>query len=165
MRLVVDTSVLVGELLRISGRTRLGDERLELYLPEQMWGETRVELPRRISAFIRRRSLEPNLGDELTAACLAAIEANIVILDEGIYAALEDEARERSVRDPRGWPVVAGRPCAERCDLDQRQRLPRHWCRHLDRRHAARLAPTPAGAMKPLRRWRRPRSASRALSA
>ena len=107
MRLVVDASVLVGELLRISGRTRLGDERLELYLPEQMWGETRVELPRRISAFIRRRGLEPNLGDELTAACLAAIEANIVILDEGIYAALEDEARERSVRDPRDWPVVA----------------------------------------------------------
>ena len=108
MRLVVDTSVLVGELLRISGRTRLGDERLELYLPEQMWGETRVELPRRISAFIRRRGFEPNLGDQLTAACLAAVEANIVILDEGIYAALEHEARERSVRDPTDWPVVAG---------------------------------------------------------
>jgi predicted nucleic acid-binding protein len=35
------------------------------------------------------------------------VEANIVILDEGIYAALEDEARERSLRDPRDWPVVA----------------------------------------------------------
>jgi predicted nucleic acid-binding protein len=108
MRLVVDTSVLVGELLRISGRTRLGDERLELFLAEQMWSETRVQLPRRISAFIRRRGFEPNLGDELTGACLAAVEANIVILDEGIYAALEEEARERSVRDPRDWPVVAG---------------------------------------------------------
>ena len=107
MRLVVDTSVLVGELIRVSGRARLGNERLELYLPEQMWGETQVELPRRIAAFVRRRGLEPRLGDELTVACLTAVEANIVVLDEGIYAALEEEARERSLRDPRDWPVVA----------------------------------------------------------
>jgi predicted nucleic acid-binding protein len=107
MRLVVDTSVLVGEPLRATGRTHLGDERLELFLPEQMWGEARVELPRRITAFTRRRGLDPGLGDELAAACLAAVEANIVILDEGIYAALEDEARARSRRDPRDWPVVA----------------------------------------------------------
>jgi len=107
MRLVVDTTVLVGELLRAAGRTRLGDERLELFLPEQMWGETQVELPRRISAFVRRRGLEPSLGDELATACVAAVEANIVILDEGIYAAVEEEARARSLRDPRDWPVVA----------------------------------------------------------
>jgi predicted nucleic acid-binding protein len=30
-----------------------------------------------------------------------------VILDEGITAALEDEARERCRRDPRDWPIVA----------------------------------------------------------
>jgi predicted nucleic acid-binding protein len=107
MRLVVDTSVLVGELLRSAGRLRLGDERLELFLPEQMWGETQVELPRRITAFVRRRSLEPRIGDDLAAACLAAVEANMVVLDEGIYAALEDDARERSLRDPRDWPTVA----------------------------------------------------------
>jgi predicted nucleic acid-binding protein len=107
MRLVVDTSVLVGELLRVSGRVRVGDERLELFLPEQMWGETRVELPRRITTFVRRRGLEPSVGVELSAACLAAVEANVVILDEGIYAALEEEARERSLRDPSDWPVVA----------------------------------------------------------
>jgi predicted nucleic acid-binding protein len=107
MRLVVDTSVLVGELLRSAGRARLGEERLELFLPEQMWGETQVELPRRITAFIRRRGLQPSPGHELAAACLTAVEANIVILDEGIYAALEEEARERSLRDPRAWPVAA----------------------------------------------------------
>ena len=107
MRLVVDTSVLVGELLRAGGRARLGDERLELFLPEHMWGETRVELPRRIAAFIRRRGLDPRLGDELAEGCLRAVEANIVILDEAIYAALEDEARARSLRDPRDWPVIA----------------------------------------------------------
>jgi hypothetical protein len=36
MRLVVDTRVLVGELLRAAGRDRLSDQRLELFLPEQM---------------------------------------------------------------------------------------------------------------------------------
>lgn len=107
MRLVVDTSVLVGELLRASGRSRLGDDRLELFLPERMWGETRVELPRRIAAFVRRRGLDRGIGDELAEACFAAVAANVVIVDEGIYAALEDEARARSLRDPADWPVVA----------------------------------------------------------
>jgi predicted nucleic acid-binding protein len=107
MRLVVDTSVLVGELLRRAGRDRLGDERLDLFLPEQMWGETQLELPRRISAVARRRGLEPALGDQLAAACLAAIDANVTVLESAVYAALEDEARARSLRDPRDWPVVA----------------------------------------------------------
>lgn len=43
----------------------------------------------------------------MSDACLAAVEANVGILDVGIYAALEVEARERSLRDPRDWPVVA----------------------------------------------------------
>src|SRR4051812_9330226 len=107
MRLVVDTSVLVGELLRQKGRARLGDDRLELFLPEQMWAETHVELPRRISAFLRRRELEPEVGQELARLSLESIEANVVILDEAIYSALEDEARARSLRDAEDWPVVA----------------------------------------------------------
>ena len=107
MRLVVDTSVLVGELLRRAGRERLGDARLELFLPEQMWSEVQVELPRRIAAFVRRRSLAVDVGEQLAQLCLAAIEANIVVLDEAIYSAIEDEARARAVRDPTDWPVVA----------------------------------------------------------
>jgi predicted nucleic acid-binding protein len=107
MRLVIDTSVLVGELLRARGRARLADERLELFLPERMWGEARVELPRRIDAFTRRRGLDRQLGRRLTSACLDAVEANVTILDEAVYSALEDEARARSVRDQADWPVVA----------------------------------------------------------
>ncbi|MBA3606134.1 MAG: PIN domain-containing protein [Actinomycetota bacterium] len=107
MRLVVDTSVLVGELLRTSGRDRLGDDRLELFLPEQMWNEVRIELPRRIAAFARRRGLDRSMSDELSSVGLDAIEANVIVLDAGIYTALEDEARLRSLRDPGDWPVVA----------------------------------------------------------
>ena len=108
MRLVVDTSVLVGELLRKKGRARLGDDRLELFLPEQMWAETQVELPRRIQAFVRRRSIEPEVGEEVVRLCLDAADANVVVLDEAIYSAVEDEARARSLCDPADWPVVAG---------------------------------------------------------
>ena len=107
MRLVVDTSVLVGELLRRAGRDRLGDARLELFLPEQMWSELQVELQRRIAAFVRRRSLRADVGEELARLCLAAVDANVVVLDEAIYSAIEDEARARSLRDPNDWPVVA----------------------------------------------------------
>jgi predicted nucleic acid-binding protein len=107
MRLVVDTSVLVGELLRASGRARLGDDRLELFIPEQMAGEVSVELPRRIGAFARRRGLGREVADELSAACLAAIDANVVAIDEAVYASVEDEASARSLRDPSDWPVVA----------------------------------------------------------
>ena len=107
MRLVVDTSILVGELLRAKGRERLGDDLLELFLPEQMWAKAQVELPRRIAAFVRRRSLEPEVGAELGRLCIHAIDTNVVILDEAIYSALEDEARARSLRDPEDWPVVA----------------------------------------------------------
>lgn len=107
MRLVVDTSVLVGELLRGSGRERLGDDRLELFLPEQMWDEARVTLPRRVAAFIRRWQLAPAVGEGLSHLCLDAVEANVVVLDEAIYSALEGEARARSLRDPADWPVVA----------------------------------------------------------
>lgn len=107
MRLVVDTSVLIGELLRARGRNRLGDDRLDLFLPEQMWHETQVELPRRIDAFVRRRKLDPEAGRRLTALCLEAVTANTVVLDEAVYAALEVEARARSLRDPNDWPVVA----------------------------------------------------------
>lgn len=107
MRLVVDTSVLVGELLRARGRERLADDRLELFMPEQMWGEAQTELPRRIRAFMRRRKLDSGLADELSTLCLEAVESNVVILEEAIYSALEDEAVARSLRDPGDWPVVA----------------------------------------------------------
>lgn len=107
MRLVVDTSVLVGELLRAKGRERLGDDRLELFLPEQMWAEAQLEVPRRIRTFARRRKLDTSVADELASLCLEAVEHNVVVLEQAVYAALEDEAVARSLRDPRDWPAVA----------------------------------------------------------
>lgn len=107
MGLVVDTSVLVGELLRARGRERLGDDRLELFIPERMWDETKVEMPRRVRAFARRHALEPTVGGLLAARCIQAVEANVVVLEEAVYSAVEKEARARSLRDSADWPVVA----------------------------------------------------------
>ena len=107
MRLVVDTNVLVGELLRSAGRLRMGDERLELFLPEAMWDETRIELPRRIDGFARRRSLDKAVAAALSTECLVAVQSNVAVLPTGVYAAYEDEARARCVRDQTDWPVVA----------------------------------------------------------
>ncbi len=72
-----------------------------------MAGELSVELPRRIAKFAQHRGLSSEVGRALAAACLAAVDANIVVLDQAIYAALEAEARARSLRDPADWPVVA----------------------------------------------------------
>lgn len=107
MRLVVDTSVVIGESLRVSGRARLGDGRLELFLPERMRAETAVELPRRIDRFAKRRELSAAGREELLVRCTEAIDDNLAVLQEPIYSALEDEALARSVRDPTDWPVVA----------------------------------------------------------
>ena len=81
MRLVVGTSVLVGE--------------------------PAVELPRRVGAFVRRRNLEPEVGRGLVAACAEAVEATVTVLDRAVYSAVETEARARVPRDEHDWPVVA----------------------------------------------------------
>lgn len=107
MRLVVDTNVLVGDLLRSAGRRRLADERVDLFLPEQMWEEAKVELPRRVAAFARRCDLSDTSSGELLASLLEAIAANVAVIDEPVYAAYEAEARARSVRDTDDWPLVA----------------------------------------------------------
>lgn len=107
MRLIVDTNVLVGDLLRSAGRERIKDERLELFIPEQQMEEAAVEIPRRVEAFARRRHLSKAAADDLVDALLTAIAANVTVVDEAVYAAYEDEARARATRDPDDWPLVA----------------------------------------------------------
>lgn len=44
---------------------------------------------------------------ELTSLSLGTIRANVVVIEEAVYAAAEDEALARSRRDPDDWPAVA----------------------------------------------------------
>lgn len=107
MRLVADTSLLVGELLRVGGRLRLNDDRLEMFIPEQMRDELDVELPRRVGAFARRHGLSGAMATALLEAAIEAVDANIGVLEQAVYAAMEEEATWRSARDLTDWPLVA----------------------------------------------------------
>lgn len=107
MLLVVDTSVLVGDLLRTRGRERLNDHRLNLYLPEHTLGEVHVELPRRIGAVAASAGLAAAERDDLLMLCLDAVDNDLAVVAAEVYAPFEEEALARSQRDPADWPVVA----------------------------------------------------------
>lgn len=59
MRLVVDASTLVAELLRERGQKLLADPRLDLYVPTWMWEETSHEVARRLEVRVSRGLPEP----------------------------------------------------------------------------------------------------------
>ena len=107
MLLVVDTTVLVADLLRIKGREHLSDHRLDLYLPEHVLGEVQAELPRRIRAMAASAGLEAAERDDLLVLCLDAVANNLAIVVAEVYSPFEEEAVARSQRDPADWPVVA----------------------------------------------------------
>ncbi|MCY3952692.1 MAG: PIN domain-containing protein [bacterium] len=107
MLLVVDTSVLVADLLRIRGRERLSDHRLDLCIPEHTLGEVHAELPRRIGAVAASAGLAAAERDDLLILCLDAVDNNLAVVAAEVYSPFEEEARARSQRDPDDWPVVA----------------------------------------------------------
>lgn len=107
MLLVVDTSVLVGDLLRAKGRQRLGDPRLELFIPEHMLAEVHVELPRRIDAFAASLGLSTGHRNDLVVVSLHSVDNNLAVVATEIYFPFKDEALARSQRDPSDWPAVA----------------------------------------------------------
>lgn len=82
------------------------DERLDLFVSEHGWSEFQHELPRRVAAFGRGR-FSGGEQERLIRSCLDAVKASAVLVDEVVYAPLQDEARSRSLRDPGDWPQVA----------------------------------------------------------
>jgi len=73
LRLVVDASTLVAELLRERGHRLISDPRLDLYVPALMWEETRHEVSKRLDVRVSRGSPEPVAdiftGDEDSFGC------------------------------------------------------------------------------------------------
>ncbi len=107
MQLVVDASVLVGELLRKAGRERLGNPALELLIPEHTWSETQHEYGKRIQHLQKHKALLESESKALLEAGLNAVRANVQIVPQAAYAPLEVEARWRIPRDPNDWSCVA----------------------------------------------------------
>ena len=106
MRLVVDASTLVGELLRERGQTLLASPHLELYVPAGMWDETRHEVSRRLGIRVLK-GLPQEIADRFWAAAVRLKEGSVAEVPEELYEDLRDEAVSRLPRDPNDWQVVA----------------------------------------------------------
>ncbi len=107
MRLVVDASVLVAELLRTRGPELMAHPALQLYLPERTWDEATHELAHRVEALVHRERLSRTAADELVAAATALVEAAVTIVPEAVYAPVKERAMARVPRDSDDWPMVA----------------------------------------------------------
>jgi predicted nucleic acid-binding protein len=107
LRLVVDASVLIAEIMRRSGRARLAHPSLDLFIPEYTWGEVRHELPKRVDQFARRHMLTLVQQERVLKAGLESVERNVTVVPALSYLPMEAEARWRIARDPRDWPTVA----------------------------------------------------------
>jgi putative PIN family toxin of toxin-antitoxin system len=107
MRLVIDTNILVGELLRERGRELIQHSDLALSITERILDETQYELRRRLRARVRRGGLTEATAQEILASAMRLIETKITLVAEAEYSHLETEARNRIPRDPDDWFTVA----------------------------------------------------------
>lgn len=106
MRLVVDASTLVAELLRDRGRKLLASEALDLYVPAWMWEETNHEVWKRLEIRVSR-GLPERVATRYWHAARRLKESSVGEVPEEFYADLKDEALCRLPRDPNDWQVVA----------------------------------------------------------
>jgi putative PIN family toxin of toxin-antitoxin system len=107
MRLVVDTNILVSELLRKRGRNLISSDLLDLFLAEKMRNEVEYELKKRIKFIINRTDLTEKLGQLQLKTALTLIEQKITTIPLCYYQSFEQEARKRIPRDPNDWETVA----------------------------------------------------------
>lgn len=108
MIVVVDASVLVGELLRKRGRELIGHPDLTCVVAEEQWDEAEHELDRRFGILINRGVFSPDQAALLRDAIRNLIEEHVVaVIPNNVYTAREAEARRRVPRDQADWPTVA----------------------------------------------------------
>jgi len=107
MRLVVDASTLVGEVLRARGRELITHPALDLALAEETWGETEHELRKRMALLVDREIFSPLRATQILDETLATVAARVTLVSPDVYAAQMEEARRRIPRDPRDAPVVS----------------------------------------------------------
>lgn len=106
MMLIVDTNILVGELLRERGQELIQNPALTLYATERILDETQYELRQRMTARVRRRGLTEATAQQILEPAMRLIETSIVVVAQSNYTHL-DTARNRIPRDPDDWYTVA----------------------------------------------------------
>ena len=106
MRLVVDASTLVAELLRQRGQELLASSQLDLYVPARMWEETSHEVRKRLEIRVSR-GLPERVANRYWDAAMGLKERRVAEVPEEVYADLKDAALRRLPRDPNDWQVAA----------------------------------------------------------
>ena len=107
MRLVVDTNILVAELLRKRGVDLINLSNLELFLAEKMKNEAQYELEKRVSIRVNKGNLTLEQGQFQLEVALGLINNRITTVPLSDYQLFEAEARKRIPRDPNDWETVA----------------------------------------------------------
>jgi predicted nucleic acid-binding protein len=107
MMLIVDTNILVGELLRQRGRQLLRNPALRLYITARILDEAQYELKRRVTSMASRSGLSEATGEAILEEAMSIIENHLMLVEKSSYSHLETEARNRIPRDPDDWPTVA----------------------------------------------------------
>ncbi|NEP77590.1 MAG: nucleotide-binding protein, PIN domain-containing protein [Okeania sp. SIO3C4] len=107
MHLVVDTNILVAELLRNRGVDLIESQSLELFLAEKMKSEAQYELQKRVSIIVNKTNLTPEQGQLKLEIALGIMDRKIITVPLSDYQSFEAEARKRIPRDPNDWETVA----------------------------------------------------------
>jgi hypothetical protein len=81
LRLVVDASTLVGELLRERGQILLASPHLEVYVPARMWDEARHEVSRRLGIRVRK-GLPQEIADRFWDAAIRLKQESVADVPE-----------------------------------------------------------------------------------
>lgn len=107
VRLVLDTNVLVSELLRQRGQGWLSRPHPELFVTERVDGEFGYEVQRRVQARVAQGRISEEAAEQIVAAARGLYHQHVTVIPAEQYDALETDARQRIPADPDDWPSVA----------------------------------------------------------
>lgn len=107
MRLVVDASVLVAELLRARGRALIAHPDLDLVLAAETLSETEHELRKRVAQLERLGRIGPEVAQQFVADALATLAAGVSLIPQESHTSHLEEARRRVPRDINDVPIAA----------------------------------------------------------
>lgn len=107
MNIVVDTNVLIGEVLREAGRRMLDHPALSFFQAAEVAAETRYELERRLDRLAAAGTFPTDLLAEYRRSLPVLVSQTVQVVESTAYAVREAEARERVPTDPADWPTIA----------------------------------------------------------
>lgn len=107
MTIVVDTNVLIGEVLRAAGRGMFEHPALTFVQAAEAAAETAYELGRRLDHVAASGTMPEAVLAGYRRDLPALLRRVVQVVEPPTYAAREEEARERIPTDPADWPTVA----------------------------------------------------------